>query len=94
MQDLDLLKCWYGFIYTHNLSKFVLEETMKPKLEGLEVIYPENDGESVEIAISAGDEHLIILRRFSNNCKYSTSYMTHKRRFTEDEMKELAKNLD
>ena len=93
MQDLDLLKCWYGFIYTHNLSKFVLEETMKPNLEGLEVIYPENDGELLKITISAGDEHLIILRRFSNNCKYSTSYMKHKRRFIEDKMKGLAKNM-
>ena len=30
VQDLDLLKCWYGFIYTNNLSRYTLEEEMKP----------------------------------------------------------------
>jgi len=40
VQDLDMLNCWYGFIYTNNLSAYTLEEEMKPILEGLQVIYP------------------------------------------------------
>ena len=30
VQDLDQLNCWYGFIYTNNLSSHTLEEEMKP----------------------------------------------------------------
>ena len=30
VQDLDLLKCWYGFIYTNNRSQYLLEEEMRP----------------------------------------------------------------
>lgn len=64
VQDLDLLNCWYGFIYTNNLSAHTLEEMMKPQLVGLEVIYPEMDGDKIDINIRANEEHIIILRRF------------------------------
>ena len=67
---------------------------MKPKLEGLEIIYPEQAGASLELSIDPGDEHVIILRRNSNQCKYSTQYMTHNRRLTVLEMKELARMSD
>ena len=53
VQDLDLLNCWYGFIYTNNLSAFTLEEEMKPQLEGLEVIYPATQGDKIDISIKA-----------------------------------------
>jgi len=33
---------------------------------------------------------VVILRRNSNKCRYSTQYMTHRRRFTVDELKQLA----
>lgn len=65
---------------------------MKPKLEGLEVVYPEGIDEKIEISLKPNEEHVIILRRFANHCKYSTSYMTHNRRFTDEEMMELARN--
>ena len=46
-----MLKCWYGFIYTDNRSPYTLEETMKPRLDGLEVIYP----------LDAANDHLEIV---------------------------------
>ena len=40
VQDLDILQCWYGFIFTRNCSPYTLEEDMTPRLEGFEVVYP------------------------------------------------------
>ena len=72
VQDLDMLNCWYGFIYTNNLSSSTLEEEMKPQLEGLEVVYPQMDGDKIDINIKANQEHIIILRRYSTTCRYNT----------------------
>ena len=93
VQDLDILNCWYGFIYTNNASPYTLEEEMRPALEGLEVIYPEELSEDgkIDIKIEARDEHVIVLRRNSNQCRYSTQYLTHRRRLTVDEMMTLAR---
>lgn len=49
VQDLDMLNCWYGFIYTNNLSAYTLEEEMKPILEGLQVIYPQYTGDKLDL---------------------------------------------
>ena len=35
--DLGASKCWYGFIYTCNQSKFPLNSRINPKMEGIEV---------------------------------------------------------
>ena len=58
---------------------------MKPELEGLQVVYPPSffDKEKIEIAIEAGDEHIIILRRFGEKPHYNTHYTSHARRFTD-----------
>ena len=40
ISNVECLNCWYGFIYTRNDSQYRLTETMRPTLEGLEVIYP------------------------------------------------------
>jgi len=40
VSDLEALNCWYGYIYTENNSPYELNETITPKLDGLEVIYP------------------------------------------------------
>jgi len=86
-----LINCWYGFIFTDNSSKYLLEEEMKPKLEGLEVVYPDYSGDKLDIKIEPHSDHIIIMRRFADVCRYSTQYMTHRRRFTVEEMMKLAK---
>ena len=89
-----MLKCWYGFIYTNNLSPYILEEDMTPDLEGLEVIYPQTDGEKIELRLDARQDHIVILRRSAATCRYSTQYVTHRRRFTIQEMMKLAREAE
>ena len=64
---------------------------MNPVLEGLEVVYPRINGSRIDIKIESNKDHIIILRRIAIKCKYSTQYMTHRRRFTIQEMMGLAK---
>ena len=66
---------------------------MRPQLEGLEVVYPPPTGDDkIDIKIEAQKEHIIILRRNAGHCRYSTQYMTHRRRFTVQEMMQMAKD--
>ena len=67
VSDVESLECWYGYIYTQNNSKYRLQETVRPQLNGLEVIWPVllADEEDVELDIPAGQDHVIILRRTS-----------------------------
>jgi len=52
ISDVECLNCWYGFVYTANNSKYELLETVRPQLEGLEVVYPDLvDDTDVEISI-------------------------------------------
>ena len=55
------------------------------------MIFPQMDGDKIDISIKANEEHIIILRRFSSNCRYNTQYLTHRRRYTEAEMMQMAK---
>ena len=76
--NVECLDCWYGFIYTKNDSPYKMTETMRPTLEGLEVVYPEMDDESdILMSIPAGGDHIVILRRTEPSCKYGLQYMTH-----------------
>ena len=73
IQDLDLLNCWYGFIYTDNVSLYTLEEEMRPNLKGLQIIYPEmGDSDKIDLCLEANQDHIIILRRFAKKCRYNT----------------------
>ena len=67
---------------------------MTPELEGLEIVYPQMRGEKIDIKLEAGQEHLILMRRYDGKCRYSTSYLTHKRRLTVDEMMKMAKDAE
>ena len=40
VSDVESLDCWYGYIYTRNNSPYRLRETVRPQLDGLEVIWP------------------------------------------------------
>ena len=40
VQDIQPLPVWYGYIYTKNDSKLALQETLRPELQGMSVIYP------------------------------------------------------
>ena len=77
--NVECLDCWLGFIYTKNDSKYKMTETMRPSLEGLEVMYPEMDENETDIMMSipAGEDHIVILRRTDSSCKYGLQYMTH-----------------
>ena len=84
ISDVESLNCWYGFIYTMNNSKHQLSETIRPGLEGLEVVYPEMDAdENIDFSIAPKEEHIVILRRTQGSCKYGLQYMTHARKLTD-----------
>lgn len=70
VQDIESLNCWYGYIYTENNSSKMLQEKLRPQLQGISVIYPLQDDEPVSDAplelnldIPAGAHHILILRR-------------------------------
>ena len=95
ISNVECLNCWYGFIYTRNDSQFRLTETMRPTLEGLEVIYPPLvDDQDIEFSIEPGQDHIVILRRYDNSCKYGLQYLTHPRQLTDEEMMEAARAVD
>ena len=56
VSDVESLDCWYGYIYTQNNSAYRLQETVRPQLNGLEVIWPYLDPEEndIEIDVPAG----------------------------------------
>ena len=94
ISNVECLGCWYGFIYTKNNSQYRLTETMRPTLEGLEVIHPEMvDEQDIEFSIEPGEDHIVILRRVENSCKYGLQYLTHPRQLTVEEMMEAARNI-
>lgn len=94
VSDVECLDCWYGFIYTKNDSKYKLTETMRPNLEGLEVVHPLPDEDSdIVFSIEPGQEHVVILRRTDHDCKYGLQYLTHPRELDDEEMKEIARNM-
>ena len=67
VQDIESLPCWYGYIYTRNLSPHMLSETLRPQLEGLSVMYPYVDSESagpdIELMLPSNEDHIVILKR-------------------------------
>jgi len=96
VSDVESLDCWYGYIYTRNNSPYRLQETVKPQLSGLEVVWPylpEGEDE-IEIDVPAGSDHVIILRRSSPSCQYGLQYLTHQRELEDDEMVEITKQLE
>lgn len=94
ISDVECLDCWYGFIYTKNESKYKLTETMRPNLEGLEVVYPQPDEDSdIVFSIEPGQEHVVILRRTDHDCRYGLQYLTHQRELDDEEMKEIARSM-
>ena len=60
---------------------------MTPDLEGLEVVYPlgVQAGESVEMDIEAGQDHVVILRRTEGACSFRLSRLTHERAYSDEE---------
>ena len=41
VSDVESIDCWYGYIYTQNNSPYRLQETVRPQLSGLEVVWPQ-----------------------------------------------------
>lgn len=73
VSDVESLDCWYGYIYTYNNSPYRLQETLRPALTGLEVVYPPMTPgqEDIELDIPAGQDNVIVLRRTQNSCSYA-----------------------
>ena len=97
ISDVESLGCWYGYIYTKNGSKYDLRETLRPNLQGLEVVSPELTGEEgidVELDLPAGEDHIVILRRTESSCTYGLQYLTHPRQLSDEEVQEITRNLD
>ena len=99
--DIDPLRnisldCWYGYIYTRNDSPYRLQETLRPQLDGLEVVWPmiAEGQEDIEIDVPAGLDHVIILRRTAPHCQFGLQFLTHPRELEDDEMIEIAKSMD
>jgi hypothetical protein len=38
--DVQSMECYYGYIYTQNNSAYMLKETVRPELTGLEIVWP------------------------------------------------------
>lgn len=93
VSDIDSLSFWYGFIYTQNNSQYRLKESITPKLEGMEALWPQNmnDEGGFALDIPAGEDHIIILRQTEGSCSYGLSYLTYDRELTDDELIEKAK---
>lgn len=96
VSDVESIDCWYGYIYTKNSSQYKLKETLRPQLEGLEVVYPkiDFDSEDFELEIPAGGDHIILLRRIQSDCKYGLQYLTHDREISDEEMIQACKEMD
>ena len=96
ISDVESVNCWYGYIYTRNESPYRLQETVRPSLNGLEVVWPPlpPGEEDIEIDVAAGSDHVIILRRTAPSCQYGLSYLTHPRELDDDEMIQIAKLMD
>ena len=41
-----------------------------------------------------GQDHIVILRRNENSCKYGLQYLTHPRQLNDEEMMEAARSVD
>ena len=100
VSDVQSIDCWYGYIYTQNNSPYRLQETVRPQLTGLEVVWPpttpsDEDGEiDIEIDVPSGGDHIIILKRTMGSCQYGLQYLTHPRELTDEEMIEIAKKME
>lgn len=72
-----------------------MTETMRPALEGLEVMHPEmDDDQDIVLTVPAGGDHIVVLRRTDASCKYGLQYMTHQRPLTDEEMMQGARDMD
>ena len=69
---------------------------MRPQLDGLEVIWPalEPGEQDIELDVPAGQDHVIILRRNAPSCQYGLQYMTHARELEDEELIEIAKQME
>jgi len=92
--DVESINCWYGFIYTRNDSQYMLAETIRPNLNGLEVNWPTIEGEDIELRIPPKSDNIIILRRNGDQCSYGLAYRTHQRAYDDFEMIQLAKDSE
>lgn len=98
VQDIESLPCWYGYIYTQNSSPHTLSETLRPQVEGLDVIYPTaaagGDSPDIELAIPSQGDHIVILRRTQPECSFSLGFMTHERILSDAQMVQMAIEMD
>lgn len=99
VQTIELLPCWYGYIYTRNLSPHMLCETLRPQLEGLSVMYPHVEYSKdkpldIELQVPSNEEHIVILRRSQADCSFSLGYLTRERRLTNAQMLQMAVDMD
>jgi len=66
-----------------------------PKLDGLEVLYPSEDDEGkIKLEVAAEDSDIVILRRVKGGCSYGMSWVTHPREVSDEEIVELAKEVE
>ena len=69
---------WFGYIYTVNNSRFTLNEQVKPKLEGMEIIWPhgQDENQAVDLCVGPSSDHIIIMRRNNPMCSLGMAYVT------------------
>lgn len=96
ISSIDALDCWYGFIYTVNSSAYRLKEDFTVNLKGLEIAYPDGyqSGQEILIDLEPGEDHIIILRRTEGKCSYATSFRTHARELSDEELIQKAKDVE
>jgi hypothetical protein len=67
INDISASKCWLGFSYLRNDSKFAIKETALPELKGFEVVGKQ---EPYVMEAAAGSDDIMILRRTQGACEY------------------------
>lgn len=69
--SLQPSECWFGFIYTSNVSDSEHVEELTPKLEGLEIYGSHStDGQVLKVEIPPGSDDIIILKRNAGDVKF------------------------
>ena len=67
---------------------------MKPILEGVDIVYPRYNGDRLDLKIESQEDHIIILRRNAVKYNYTTQHMTHRRRYSVEELMKLVNSVE
>ena len=69
--SLQPSECWFGFIYTANVSDSEHAEELTPKLEGIEIYGSHSiEGSNLKVQLGPQSDDIIILKRNAGDVKF------------------------